>query len=508
MLRTPASLSEDSIRHFQVDHWALVASFALLIFTFIILAYLGRSRLRTAKIWSKKLTDRGGKAENEVIHAVGQMMFPIRMWMGATIFITYIGLPILKNMTFDTTATISCILMSIYFFVHLQREQKLIFEIRKIDPKKSKANTLAFRTIFGIFLGMTFSFSVAELISAVRQTVFPIDGDIGLAIHLFEFPCLLIGLQILVSPVMVRIMLPSKKPSSDAELRTAKIVADSFAQLGLKKPQVRILNLDGLRSYDALIAGANRAPGLFRQIVLISQSDELGLSENETRAIIHHELAHGFLLHIPVRMVASIAIGIMGLIPIFAASLFFEKHYSLAAMPALVAGFYILIHPLIQSRLVREQEIQADEFAVARLGSSAHDLVSALSKATIASGGLIDRKPAGAWLNSNGAHPTVIEREAILQRLEQNQPQHVKRNVDLSRFRAIKSMLKDGAWRSIAALNVAVIAFVFTAATLQKNKASQTRTPASIESSLTALQDNPPRPAKVIRTESLGNVSL
>ena len=271
---------------------------------------------------------------------------------------------------------------------------------------------------------------------------------------------------------------------------------------------MRILNLDGLRFYNALIAGANRAPGPFRQIVLISQSDELGLSENETRAIIHHELAHGFLLHIPVRMVASIVIGIMGLIPIFAASLFFEKFISLATVPALVAGFYILIHPLIQGRLVREQEIQADEFAVARLGSSAHDLIAALSKATIASGGLIDRKPAGAWLNSNGAHPTVMEREAILQRLEQNQPQHVKRNADLSRFRAIKSMLKDGAWRSITALNVAMIGLVFTVSILQKGKVSHNRTPASIESSLTALQDNPPSPVKATRTESLEHVAL
>jgi Zn-dependent protease with chaperone function len=508
MLRTPASLSEESIRHFQVDHWSLVAFFILLIFTFVFSAYIGRRRLRIAKVWSKKLTDHGGRSENEILHAVGQMMFPIRVWMGAIIVISLIGLPIIKNMTFDVMATISCILMSIYFFVHLQREQKLIFEIRKIDPKKSKANAFAFRTLFGIFLGMTFSFSVASLITAVRQSVFPIDGDAGFVIHLLEFFCLFIGLQILVSPLMVRVMLPSKKPESENELRTAKIVADAFSQLGLKSPQVRILNLDGLRFYNALIAGANRAPGPFRQIVLISQSDELSLSENETRAIIHHELAHGFLLHLPVRMVASIAIGIMGLIPIFAAALFFEKHYSLAAMPALVAGFYILIHPLIQGRLVREQEIQADEFAVARLGSSAHDLVSALSKATIASGGLLDRKPAGAWLNSNGAHPTVMEREAILQSLEQNQPQHVKRNADLSRFRVIKSMLKDGAWRSIAALNVAVVVLVFTATTLEKSKVSQNRTPASIESSLTDLQDNPPRPVKATRTESLQHVAL
>jgi len=508
MLRTPASLSEESIRYLQVDHWAFFAAFALLIFSFITLAYLGRSRLRIAKVWSKKLTDRGGKAENEILHAVGKMMFPIHLWMGAIIFITYVSLPILKNITFERTATIACTLMFIYFCVHLKREQKLIFEIRKIDPKKSNAKRIVFRTFFGMFLGFSFSFGFASIITAVRESVFPIDGAAGTIFHWFEFFCLLIGLQILFSPVMVRIMLPSKKPSSDSELRTAKIVADSFAQLGLKKPQVRILNLDGLRSYNALIAGANRAPGLFRQIVLISQSDELGLSENETRAIIHHELAHGFLLHIPVRMVASIVIITMGFFPIFGATLFFERSYSLAFGSALITGFFILIHPLIQGRLVREQEIQADEFAVTRLGSSARDLVAALSKATIASGGLLDRKPAGAWLNSNGAHPTVMEREAILQRLEQNQPPHVNRSADLSRFRAIKAMLKDGAWRTIAALNVAAVVLVFTFFIFQKSKVSQTRTPASIESSLTALQDDPPSPVKATRTESLQHVAL
>jgi Zn-dependent protease with chaperone function len=315
----------------------------------------------------------------------------------------------------------------------------------------------------------------------------------------------------MIAPVMVRIMLPSQTPTTESELRTETVVKNAFSKLGLNCPQVRILKLDNLRSFNALIAGANRAPWPFRQLVLISQSDQLGLTEKETEAIINHELAHGFLMHIPVRMVAHMATGIAGLIPLTIASQFMDSSLALVYTPASIFIFYFLVHPLIMSRLVREQEIQADEFAVARLGSSVHDLVSALTKATIASGSLVDRKPAGNWLNASAAHPTVLEREAILQRLEQNQAPHIKRHADLTRFRAVKHMFKDGIWRTTAAVNVvAIVLLVFNLKPLKKDSTdgAQLRAPASIEASLSAIQENPPKISKPTRTETLSPTAL
>lgn len=499
------------MRHFQSEHWAMVAGFALLIFAFVAAAYIGFRRLRMAKIWAEKLLARGGRSENEILHAVGQMMFPIRMWLGAVLLFSYLALPALKSFTFDLVATTSCILMLVYFFVHLNREQKLIFEIRKIDPKKAKANTLVFKTFLGFFIGMTISFSVATIVSAVRQAVIPIGGGLGFAFHIIEFLSVLTLVQILIAPVIVRIMLPSQKPTSESELRTEVVVNNAFSKLGLNCPQVRILKLDNLRSFNALIAGANRAPWPFRQLVLISQSEQLGLTEKETEAIINHELAHGFLMHIPVRVAAHMATGIAGLLPILIASQYMESSLALVYTPASIFIFYFLIHPLIMSRLVREQEIQADEFAIARLGSAVHDLVSALTKATIASGALIDRKPAGNWLNASAAHPTVLEREAILQRLEQHQAPNGKQHADLTKFRAVRQMLKDGIWRTTAAVNVvAVLLLAFNLMPFDSDSTdgSKWRAPASIEASLSAIQENPPKNSKPTRTETLSPASL
>ena len=264
MLRTPASLTFETIRHIQTEHWAVIAGFIVLLMTFGSAAYIGLRRLRMAKIWAGKLLERGGRTENEILHAVGQMMFPIRMWLGAVLLITYLALPALRSFTFESIANATCILMFIYFCVHLNREQKLIFEIRRIDPKKAKANTLAIKTFLGVFFGISFSFGIATLVSAVRQSVLPIGGDLGFVFHIFEFLSILVVIQILVAPIMVRIMLPSLKASTENELRTEAIVKDAFAKLGLKSPQVRILKLDNLRSFNALIAGANFAPGPFR----------------------------------------------------------------------------------------------------------------------------------------------------------------------------------------------------------------------------------------------------
>jgi hypothetical protein len=39
--------------------------------------------------------------------------------------------------------------------------------------------------------------------------VIPIDGDIGFIFHIIEFLSVLVGVQLLIAPIMVRIMFPS-----------------------------------------------------------------------------------------------------------------------------------------------------------------------------------------------------------------------------------------------------------------------------------------------------------
>ncbi len=510
-MRTPASLNPESLKHFQTDHWVTLALFAAIAIAFAFASFIGLRRLQIAGIWTKNLSERGYRTENEILYAIGNMMFPIRMWLGGLMVLSFASLTVIKTDWFTSVVNFGCLSMLLVFLYHLNREQKLVFRIRKIDPRNAKANTVALRIFSGVTFGMLTGFALASLLTAVRTTLIPLTGSVGSFIQILEFCGALIFSQLLLSPLVMRMMLPSRKATTEIEVRTAKTVTDAFAKLGLREPQVRILNLDGLRTYNALIAGVNSAPGPFRQIVMISQSSELELSEKETSAIIHHELAHGFLLHIPVRLVASMAIWLMGMLPVFALTLFVDEKMAGALAPALLMFYFLIVHPLILGRLVREQEIQADEFAVTRLGSSHLDLVSALAKATLASGSLLDRKPAGCWMNAAAAHPTVLEREALLQRLENP---NARDSENLSRARAVKRLFSDRLWQSAAALNLAVVLVFVTVSALESNSElgpatmSQSRTPASIEATLNDLETRKIEKIKVLRTESLDHVAL
>lgn len=515
MLRTPASLSVDSIRYFQLDHWATVLAFLAVFSAFLFASFLSYRRLNLAKqiaaIWANRKSGASGRTENEILHAVNQMLFPIRMLMGALLVLLFLAIPLIKNAYFEVFASTVVAFLFFYYCVQIQREQKLLFSIRKLDPKKAKVNSLTVRTFLGVGLAILGSFGLASLVTAVRETLLPIDGTMGSVFHFCEFLALLIFFQMLIAPLVIRLMLPSRPPTTEGEVRTAAIVTDAFTKLGLKAPRVRILNLDGIRNYNALIAGANRAPGPFRQLVMISQSEELNFSEGETRAIIHHELAHSFLMHIPVRLTSSMLLWAMGLVPVFVASIFFENPLSMVAFPLLSVAYFFTIHPLLLGRLVREQEIQADEFAVMRLGSMASDLVSALTKATVASGALVDRKPPGAWMNANAAHPTVLEREAILQRLEISKaiPKHsrLEPKSDLSMSRAIRHLFTGKLLRTVAALNVASGAFLIVLFSTDGPKISASRGPASIEEALKTVPSRSSINGERIRKESLNSIS-
>ncbi|MDZ4084610.1 MAG: hypothetical protein U1E10_16835, partial [Bdellovibrionales bacterium] len=97
-------------------------------------------------------------------------------------------------------------------------------------------------------------------------------------------------------------------------------------------------------------------------------------------------------------------------------------------------------------------------------------------------------------------------------RLEQKQPSHLKRDADLTRFRAIRQMFKDGIWRTTVAVNVAAIAILaFNLQSLKKESSREShkwRAPASIETTLSEMQENPPKTTKPTRTEALLPSSL
>lgn len=452
MLRTPASLIVES--HTIFSNTIFFGLTLILFLAAVTTAFIGFRRLKIADIWSKNLLH-NGRPVNEILHAVGQMMFPIKATLGGILVVFIYAGTLLDRSLLSVIVNTAALCSALILFSLLNREQKLVQQLRTIDPKQAKAGYTSFRMFAGHMLGALLGMVAALVLESLRTAYLPIPFLDGSLTKLLEFCFYVVGIQLFIAPVMLRMMLPSHKPASTEEKQTETVIHEAFNKLGLRQPQVRILALNKLKTNNALIAGLNFAPFPFRQIVMISQDPDLDLSADETRAIIHHELAHGVLWHIPIRVIASIAIWLFGLFALFTVDLMFFRaeqgpHFIAVAAPI----YFIFFHPRLLGLLVREQEIQADEFAVHRLGSKAEDLIAALTKLTLASGGLIDRRPAGTWLNANAAHPTVIEREAHLQQLSGTGA--LSRKPDLRRRRAVATLLKTQSVRTTAALGLAL----------------------------------------------------
>lgn len=450
---------------------------------------VGTRRLRISEVWSSNLLQ-NGRHVNEILHAVGQMMFPIKATI-ATALILQITLEFnLVGQLPKTLNQIATLFIFAAFIRIIHLEQRLIQKLRKIEPKRLQTGTLFVRVFLGQILIGIGSICLALLALSFRRELFPLGEWDTFYFRIVEFIFSMALIQIFISPFVLRIMLPSHSPRTPEEIQTAQIIYEAFKRLDLRQPQVRILDLNQFKTYNALISGFNFAPAWFRQSVMISQDHSVPLTQDETRAVIHHELAHAVLWHIPVRVLSSMALWLLCILPVFAASLFISRPDVASAFTTLTFPFILVgLLPFLLGKIVREQEFQADEFAVCRMGSSSEDLISALSKLTLANGQLLDRHPAGNWLNAVAAHPTVIEREARLQQLSVNSS--FRRRVDLSRLRALLTFIQSNPGRSLIGSNLLLVA-IWAGAKL--NVASPGRDPASttqatIESRLDELKD-------------------
>lgn len=438
MLRTPASLhvlNSDSLS-IAIGVSVLAAAFLVA----IVSSWIAFRRMNIAEIWSNNLL-KNGRSPNEILHAIGHMMFPMKLLIGGS-FIALISVStLLGESILDALAITGAGGSALLFLALSNREQQLVQKLRTIDPKKARTGYLTLRIFAGHATASMVGMLAAIALLTLRVQLLPFEVLREPILKIVEFGIYVVGVQLILAPAFIRIMLPSHRPSSESEKITEAMITNAFSALGMRQPQVRILALNNIKAYNALITGLNFAPNPLRQLVMISQDPELDLSPDETKAIIHHELAHSVLWHIPVRMVAAIVLWLLCLFLLLATDHLIPDP-GLSALFITIAGptLFFVIQPLVLGRLVREQEIQADEFAVYKLGSRQEDLISALSKLTIASGGLVDRHTAGHWLNANLAHPTVIEREAHLNRIEVGGPHRHK--PDLRRIRAASTFFR------------------------------------------------------------------
>jgi Zn-dependent protease with chaperone function len=468
MLRIPASFD---LPH-ALDPETSYPYLAFVIATFLVSAtasFVGWRRLRIAEKWARS----GTFSENELLHNVATLLFPMQLLRLAGLLGVYqLG----DESTVANAVGGGCLAASMICMVAVaHREHALHKRIRKTKASFGRSSTFFLRAFAGYgllaFFSMTIGLSTFVTISSLSE---------NLVLKTSVFLATVIFAQLALSPLLARIIFPNRRANGT---RLESLVHEAFEKMKRPKPQVRILELDEFRIFNAVIVGLGSLPGPFRQSVFISEAPELSLTTEELKAVIHHELAHGHLNHLPLRIVGAVAIN-LALFLVFASLLVVLPKSAWLDFVEVVsfAIALIVVQPLLLGRLVRDQEKQADEFAVFKMGSKAHDLISALAKITLASGGLRDRKPAGHWLNAAAAHPTVDERQDHLFQLETQirtgrmQPRTLASRLSTWRFRT--AIARDSIWRALGGLCALALALLLVTAAF-KPATDPSRTPAS-----------------------------
>lgn len=236
-------------------------------------------------------------------------------------------------------------------------------------------------------------------------------GSIVIPMILFLFGMFLF---VALSPLLIALAFPSKRESDSAVIELVKRV---FARGKCAPPFV--LRLDTGKSLFAAVAG------LLFPVLFLSDSLVRSLTDRELEAVVAHELTHVQKGHLKKRVLWFFSLFV--LFVCYCSTLAVEAGvhmYNLGwvslqgSVLSVVALSFLGVVGLFWTlrKVVREQEAEADAFAVAYYGADASALVSALDKVLAASGRSRNKQPWISYIFPAAAHPTVEEREAILHR--------------------------------------------------------------------------------------------
>lgn len=223
-----------------------------------------------------------------------------------------------------------------------------------------------------------------------------------------------LGLGFAMGPIQMRKMFPT---SPVQEPTLVKDLESCFHSAGLQAPAFYILELNQFQVGNAMMTGFQSGKAWFRPALYISRTLLAGLSPEEFRAVILHEVSHlkarhmrrRFLLSAGMILCASLGTGFLILlaqllIPQFSGS-------SIFGLIAVLASFWATFKMLEKQN--RLQEIEADLSAV-QLGASIEDLAGALRKIDLMNG-VSSQHPSMAAQLSGSGHPATEERIKYLQ---------------------------------------------------------------------------------------------
>lgn len=228
------------------------------------------------------------------------------------------------------------------------------------------------------------------------------------------FVCLFIPFYF--SPLLVRLMLPSKKITNGNLLG---ILKQELSQAGLPSYQCYSLELEQFGSFNALVVGTAWGKGPAKPSIFVSKSLLTHLNELEFRSIIRHEIGHLKLKHIRKRFLMSFLAYVVPSVILISIAFFLlpdefqEIGITLAIIGAVICQIFLL------RRQTRFQEMEADAYAVFNLGSSIDDFEGALKKLSSLNHVKYNKKELSSLSCAYSAHPTSDFRISELHRRQQ-----------------------------------------------------------------------------------------
>lgn len=309
--------------------------------------------------------------------------------------------------------------------LHGQVEFAVEKRIRGIRVSLYERSKMLFRGIFGAFALYGVYFAAIGFSTAGALGLFRWLGFAGWVEVAAIIPGILVGLFTVsvLSPFLIRILMPCERVKDPILIDT---LDRCFLRAHLPQPSYWYLKLDRYQVHNAMVAGFYLGKKLARPAVFITQSLLEQLSSAEFEAIMLHEVSHLKLKHNVTRTLGGffVVLASMVLTAIFAliALLVVPDGHQLMG----VVLFMLLpnvIQLLLMRKVVRRQEIEADEFAI-HLGARLEDLAGALKKLTLLNDQSSQKRNPNSFLNVASAHPTLDERVQILyDRRAQGYPQ-------------------------------------------------------------------------------------
>jgi Zn-dependent protease with chaperone function len=186
-----------------------------------------------------------------------------------------------------------------------------------------------------------------------------------------------------------------------------------FRRAGISQPSYWVIEVENFKANNAMIAGFRNGKGWFRPGLFITKPLLKNCPPEELEAVILHEVSHLALNHLRKRFFFSFG-AVMAAITATAACLVTAQ----LVLPAPAAQWLVLacatlsfVIPFVAiKKQAHRQELEADVFAIVRLGATLEAVAGALRRIDRLNDRSGDQKDSMLLLSEGGGHPATEQR--------------------------------------------------------------------------------------------------